>query len=317
MKALTFEEEMGLTTEVTNMVERHELVSMKVFRKMATDVWNKSHLLTTVVKFKASNGWISNFCRNNKLSFQTVSMRASPHNQKKLEDCGVEVTAYREEFWKFVLINGMDFVFNFDETVSGGLNGRIQTIAPKNMSNQPCIKNKKVDRGFSIGCLVTATGRKLPPMLVGKGTTPKSMEKYKDYVTDKRCIMDNSSSGWFNESHILTVLAEIYSDTQGAPSLCIWDEFSAHKTPKVRLAAKSYNITLLFVPSGLTGILQPLDVQFNGPYKSAMNSDWLIKKHNETRVDFHINLCETAISCYYAIPEKTIIGAFIKCFGED
>ena len=45
------------------------------------------------------------------------------------------------------------------------------------------------------------------------------------------------------------------------------DEAAFHKNSKVKDLCKNEGVELLFIPGGATGVLQPLDVAVNKPFK--------------------------------------------------
>ena len=51
----------------------------------------------------------------------------------------------------------------------------------------------------------------------------------------------------------------------------IIDSYSSHTSQKVKNKAAELNIQLYFIPSGLTDILQPLDLSIFAPLKSITN----------------------------------------------
>ena len=57
-------------------------------------------------------------------------------------------------------------------------------------------------------------------------------------------------------------------------SLLVWDKFSAHLTDGVTKAVRATNTDISVIPGGLTGILQPLDVSLNKPFKDGMRERW-------------------------------------------
>ena len=57
-------------------------------------------------------------------------------------------------------------------------------------------------------------------------------------------------------------------------SLLVWDQFSAHLTPKVDCRVRSLNNDDAVIPGGLTAILQPLDVSMNKPFKTGLRHRW-------------------------------------------
>ena len=75
--------------------------------------------------------------------------------------------------------------------------------------------------------------------------------------------------------------------SSGIPSeertLLVWDSFRGHLTDGVKSYAKKCKIDQAVIPGGLTGILQPLDVVINKPFKDRLRQlwqDWMINgKH--------------------------------------
>ena len=151
---------------------------------------------------------------------------------------------------------------------------------------------------MSIGCLITSDGQKLPSILVTKGLTNRSVRKYGKYQNDPRCILTQSSSGWFCQDQVKIVLESIHKHMKGQSCLCVWDAYKSHQTSKIKDLALKLNITLLTVPRGMTSHLQPLDFKINGPYKAKMSSHWIRNGYNYNDPNFHQNLCETILTCY-------------------
>jgi hypothetical protein len=289
-------------------------VTYQTISTMAKQEWSNLNC-GTLKKFNASNGWVYNFLQRHSLSSQAVSLRSSSRNHKELSDSPEEVAKFRTSYQSYIENHGLKYVINFDETSRGSLTGRIQTVAPKNCKRQPRIRNIIRGRGLSIGCSITATGHRLKSILVTKGTSKRSLLKYGDYIKDPRCSLNFSKSGWFTDTQILKALDIMHQYTGGKPSMCIWDDYTAHKTERVIEQAKQYNIQLLTVPKGLTWALQPLDVKINGPYKQMMNSYWLQKRYNENNKEYHANICETALTCFDRINSEIIKDSF-RCIGN-
>ena len=101
-------------------------------------------------------------------------------------------------------------------------------LLQKNAPRQLRIKNYIKGRGFSIGCLITPTGKKLKSVLVSKGKTNKCLKKYGKYLFDKRCLITHSISGWFTAIQVLMVIDIVYEHTKGKKALLIMDDYKAH-----------------------------------------------------------------------------------------
>ena len=57
-------------------------------------------------------------------------------------------------------------------------------------------------------------------------------------------------------------------------TLLILDEFSVHKMESVKSTMTKLNTDLLYIPSGMTSKLQPLDIFVNKPLKTFMSKKW-------------------------------------------
>jgi len=66
-----------------------------------------------------------------------------------------------------------------------------------------------------------------------------------------------------------------YADEVVKKPVCVlMDAHGSHWHQSVVTRAAAYGITLLRVPTGLTSVLQPLDIRVNGCIKSSMRKSW-------------------------------------------
>lgn len=56
----------------------------------------------------------------------------------------------------------------------------------------------------------------------------------------------------------------------GRPGLLALDLFGGHKTDNVLDLLKAHDITVSIIPAGCTGIVQPLDISINRPFKDIL-----------------------------------------------
>lgn len=130
-----------------------------------------------------------------------------------------------------------------------------------------CENNPK--ENITIGCTISAGGSFLKPLLIAKGKTKRCLYKYN--LTDE-IIGTYTESGWANEDCIILLLDQIASITHNEQSILLLDQHGSHTTDKVCEYAKSKNINLIFIPTGLTYKYQPLDVAINGILKNKARS---------------------------------------------
>ncbi len=119
----------------------------------------------------------------------------------------------------------------------------------------------------------TATGAMLPPMVIFKGTTPRSIT---NVLGSQGTVVGYQKKFWMDEKLILIWISDIWVKyTKKRPSLLFLDTFSAHLTDKVKDAFHKSNTTVLVIPGGCTSILQPLDVSINKPFKTSIRNSWV------------------------------------------
>ena len=54
------------------------------------------------------------------------------------------------------------------------------------------------------------------------------------------------------------------------PSFLVMDLFAAHKTEEVLDTLRANDITVSMIPGGCTGLVQPIDVSINRPFKDIL-----------------------------------------------
>ena len=121
-----------------------------------------------------------------------------------------------------------------------------------------------------LACL--GDGTKLPPYVVFKRKTlPKNM------VFPHRLVVRCQEKGWMNEDLVKDWLNTVSSKVGGLShrkSMLVWDSFCAHLSNLVRRTLQSLNTECAVIPGGMKGILQPLDVSINKPFKDRLRNKW-------------------------------------------
>ena len=118
-----------------------------------------------------------------------------------------------------------------------------------------------------------ADGTKLRPMLIFKRKT-KLPGNFPNEV-----VIYWNEAGWMDEAGCKFWLRNVWQRRPGGQrrerSLLVWDSFSAHLTDSVTKDVKNCNTDVAVIPGDLTGMLQPLDVSLNKPFKDALRRQWM------------------------------------------
>jgi hypothetical protein len=110
---------------------------------------------------------------------------------------------------------------------------------------------------------------RIPPLILFAGTGRRLGTEPQAY--DRRVAVNWTDSSWNNEDMFLwwinTYLIPVLG---GRPSLFVMDQAECHKTPAVLDTLRHHDVIPSIVPGGCTGLVQPLDVSFNRPFKDTL-----------------------------------------------
>jgi len=106
-------------------------------------------------------------------------------------------------------------------------------------------------------------------------------------------------------------------------SLLVFDSFEAHMTDRVKRALKRENMNLAVIPSGLTSILQPLDISLNKPFKDGVRKRWMEWMANgiheltatggRQKKPSEELICSWIVDAWHEIPTDMIESSFLIC----
>lgn len=180
----------------------------------------------------------------------------------------VQTDLYR--FWRFQLscILNLDEVpipFEFFDGCTYHLKG--EHTVTGSVSNTSWSK-----RQATLVLYIFADGQpRIKPKLIFHGVPGGKIWQQEHQLWDPRVTVELSESAYNNEELLVTWLEkELFKELGGRGSLLVMDSASFHKTKKVRQLLRANQVTLAVVPPGCTGLLQPLDVAVNKPFKALL-----------------------------------------------
>ena len=117
--------------------------------------------------------------------------------------------------------------------------------------------------------VMSEEGAKLPPYLIFKSNLKSELpNNYKDHL-----IVRNNSNGWIKEDLLKDWLDRIVLNLKLPENYVlalVIDQCKVHLKDTIQKYLKKNNLAFFYIPSGCTGLLQPLDVCINKPLKDKL-----------------------------------------------
>uniref|UniRef100_A0A8C8VPE3 HTH CENPB-type domain-containing protein n=1 Tax=Pelusios castaneus TaxID=367368 RepID=A0A8C8VPE3_9SAUR len=270
--------------------------------------------------FLASIGWCSRFMNRYGLCLR----QRTKISQKLPKDLECKVSLFQKFIIKQCKKHNYELgdIGNMDEmpmTFDLPCNQTVASIGEKTVFVRST-GNEKNHFTVVLSCL--ANGTKLRPVIIFKRKTlPKNVK------LPSGVIVRVHEKGWMDEEGMQKWLHDVWNARPGAalkkkPSLLVWDMFRAHVTGNIKDEANSLKTTLAVIPSGLTSMLQPLDMCLNKTFKDRvrkMRQDWMLS--GEARLTKGGNLMKPDIEliakwvrdAWEDIPTDVVRRAFLKC----
>ena len=194
------------------------------------------------------------------------------------------------------------------------------TVAEKGIKSVPILTTGHDKDRFTVMLACLGDGTKLPPYVVFKRKTlPKNM------VFPHGLVVRCQEKGWTNEDLVKDWLNTVWSKVGGLghrKSMLVWDSFRVHLSNPVRRTLQSLNTECAVIPGGMTGILQPLDVSINKPFKDRLRNKWqhcMISGEHTLTASGRMRKAELNVICNWIkqtwneIPTEMIQKSFLKC----
>jgi hypothetical protein len=149
----------------------------------------------------------------------------------------------------------------------------------KGTINVPIKTNGKERNRFTLALGVTAAGNKLPPFVIFRGVKPELMKKV---VKPEGVVGYKNPTAWMDTEMLIRWIREVLKpwiiktfgpkDTKNF--LLLLDETKFHKSEDVRIQLLFLNVIPIYIPAGLTSLLQPLDISVNRSFKCHIRTLW-------------------------------------------
>jgi hypothetical protein len=269
-----------------------KVVRHKWFERTSKTIFHQLYPSSTH-DFKMSRGWFGKFLSRNQIAIRVVTNKAQQppteytdllihflcfnHRSSQLRD-GAE-----DSLRDTVLAVGrylLSHIINMDQTPLPWeyLTGRTYEFKG---SKTVWVRSKKSGwkkRQATIQLTIFADGvPRIKPLLIFRGleenTRNKARRKREAAFYDPRVVVKFNSKGYANTAVILFWLEKMLLpalENPRAATLLVMDLLKSHKRDEVKEWLRDHNITPSLVPAGCTGLVQPLDVPVNRPFKDLL-----------------------------------------------
>ncbi|XP_017276655.1 telomere-associated protein RIF1 isoform X1 [Kryptolebias marmoratus] len=268
--------------------------------------------------FNGGPSWCFRFMRRKNLSIRartTLCQQLPPDYQEKVANFQqfVETKIAENAIGPDDIINVDEVPLTFDMPLTKTVNktGASSILMKTN-------GHKRTHFTCILGC--TASGKKLPPMVIFKR---KAMPK--DQLP-KDIVVKVNQKGWMLENLMKDWLRECYGKRPGGffpgkKALLVLDSMRAHLTDSVKAVIKRTNSVPAVIPAGTTKYLQPFDISVNRIFKAALRGEWdawmtsgdksFTKTGRMRRASFS-EVCQWILTAWSRVNESTIINGFRK-----
>jgi len=226
--------------------------------------------------------------------------------------------------------DNIECLINVDETPCYIENPSKETIDIKGVKKVEIITYGKEKCRLTAILAISASGEKLPPMLILKGKTGKKKENILnnlDLVKDKKIFVKCQDNSWCTAELFKFWIKDIFIPYQNnivkKKCLLIFDRATTHLTTEILDYLQFLNIKYVLIPAGFTRFLQPLDVAINKPFKIGLKHKYLEfqQKNLEEIFQNKFSLKDEIIVKFIAeiwndekiIKRQTIIHSFLHC----
>ncbi|KAB0804678.1 hypothetical protein PPYR_01648, partial [Photinus pyralis] len=175
-------------------------------------------------------------------------------------------------------------IFNVDETGVSTVHVPRRIVAQKGLKQVGAITSGERGQTTTVICAFSASGQYIPPMFIFKRKRmEEGLEKNGPVGASYRC----SPSGWVTEQLFYEWLVHFQKHVNASkdhPVLLILDNYSTHSTVISYNFCRNSGIHIVSLPPHTSHRLQPLDVTFYGPLKSAYYQEcdkFMKNKHYE------------------------------------
>jgi len=236
-----------------------------------------------------SSGWFNRFLSRNEISIRVVTNKAQ---QTPIEYCTMIVSflsfnRQNSQLWdgmeetvlRSVIAGGcylLSNILNMDQTLLPWeyLEGKTYEFKGSKIVWVRTRRSGCDKRQATIQLTIFANGiDRLMPLIIFRGTenNTSAPQRREEKLFDSRVVIKFNPKGYANSAIMLFWLEFMLLPVLGTgATLLVIDHFKFHSTQEIKDWLRTHGIVPSLVPGGCTGLVQPLDVSVNRPFKDIL-----------------------------------------------
>jgi len=157
-----------------------------------------------------------------------------------------------------------------------------KTIERKGSQKVPVMTKGGEKKRATILSLINSAGEKYKQFIIVKGVHNAQVHEAMQQSNDESTQFSAQENAWTDQKQLESWLESVWwpiARSTEEPKLLVLDSYPLHKTLQNEFA--KYNTIVKFIPTGLTGVLQPLDGLYHKSYKKFAK-DFFLYNQNKT-----------------------------------
>ena len=186
------------------------------------------------------------------------------------------------------------FIINMDQTPVPFNLAPNRTLATKGLRTVGIRRTGNSTKRATVALAITASGEKLKPMVVFKGS-PNGLIARRElptYDTRDKVECRCQKAAWQDGELILDwidciLVPFLQQKNPQTEVVFMWDNYKGHVAAETKAKLAELGIHPYIIPGECTSLVQPLDVGVNRPFKAILKSkwwDWVISQEITTSV---------------------------------
>jgi len=312
---------MGRTPEFSDYEEM--LLDYVFTRRRARLIVNVRNIVETLIQmipeelrkpYDRMRQWVYRFLDRNRLTIRRITRNVS------LDDVELQrrATVFLDEVREICIGNPNVIFINMDQTAVYYNEQHRTTVDPVGTRNVTVSASPTSDR-VTAALTVASNGDKLIPLVIFKGTEDGRVARSirsRNSPFPTGLFYAVQAHAWMDERVMFAWLEDIlfpYVERVGPANVClVLDTLRSHRTQEVLRRIQAMEVRLLFIPGGLTGHLQPLDVGINGPLKHWLRQASLNEadEANHDAESRRVAIARRVLDCWNLFEVGTIRNSF-------